>query len=669
MASLLNTGLSGLLTFQRKLDTTSHNVTNVDTPGYSRQRVLAATNTPNDFGQYYIGTGSHVAEVERVYDELLVNQLRFSTSATAELDAYSNYISRLDSLFADPSLGLDPVLQDFFDAVQGLADDPSSQSSRQLLLADSQTLTERFDFLYGRVESTRNAVNQDVEAALSEINALASAVAKLNNDISSVFGDASGAIPNDLLDERDQLVLELSELVGVSVLEQDNGALNVFIGSGQALVIDDKSYSLQSTISAADPADAGVGISYGSGVQDITLQISGGRLGGLIDFRGDTLNSAENQLGLVAVGVAAEFNAQHRLGLDLNDNQGGDFFSVPSINVIVNSNNADPNLNVITANYDDISNLTAADYQVRFDGGANNTYTLTNLLTGSSTSVDAGAVPAYPVNFLVDGVSVDVAAGATVGDTFLVQPTRGGANNIELLLSDPNTIAAAGALRVAEATDATGVPTNTGTASFTQPTASVSATLPLAVDMTFTFSADADGGGNPGFVITNGPVAPNDYILYDPATESGGKAFPESGNPTQFDGFGGFSFDVAGVPVVGDVFTVSNNSGAAGDNRNALSLAALQNENTLNGDTTSFQETYSLLVSDIGASTRRTDINLKAQEGLLNQAIAEREAVSGVNLDEEAANLLKYQQAYQAAAQVIAVSDTLFNSLLAAVRR
>lgn len=637
MAGLLNTGLSGLLTFQRKLDTTSHNVSNVDTPGYSRQRVIAATNIPNDFGQYYIGTGSHVAEVERVYDQLLINQLRFSTSTTQELDVYANYISRLDSLFADPNLGLDPVLQDFFDAVQGLADDPSSQSSRQLLLADSQTLVERFDFLYGRVETTRNAVNQDIEATLSEINALASAIAKLNYDVTAVYSDEHGAIPNDLLDERDQLLLELSELVGVSVLEQDNGALNVFIGSGQALVIDDKAYSLSAIQSAADPADLGIAINYASGQQDITTKISGGRLGGLLDFRDDTLNSAENQLGLVAVGLATEFNEQHRLGLDLNGNLGGDFFSSPSINIIDNSNNA--GAGVVTSAYVDISNLVASDYELRKDTAANQ-YTLTRLSDNTTFAVDTGGVSPY-TTVEIDGFELTITAGAVDGDTFLIQPTRGGANNIGLLLTDPNTIAAAGALRVAEATDASGVPTNTGTAAFTQPAASVSATLPLALDMTFTFSADADGGGNPGFVITNGPAAPDDYILYDPATESGGKSFPGSGNPTQFDGFGGFSFSVTGVPAVGDVFTVSNNTGAAGDNRNALALAALQNENTLNGDTTSFQETYGLLVSDVGAKTRRVDINLQAQEALLNQAIAAREEVSGVNLDEEAAKRLR----------------------------
>lgn len=647
-----------MLTFQRKLDTTSHNVSNVDTPGYSRQRVIAATNVPNDFGQYYIGTGSHVAEVERVYDQLLINQLRFSTSTTQELDVYSNYISRLDSLFADPNLGLDPVLQDFFDAVQGLADDPSSQSSRQLLLADSQTLAERFDFLYGRVEDTRSAVNQDIEATLSDINALASSLAQLNNDITSVFGDASGAIPNDLLDERDQLLLDLSELVGVSVVEQNNGALNVFVGSGQALVIDNKSYSLSNIVSSEDPADLGIGISYGTAVQDVTVQISGGRLGGLLDFRGDTLNSAENQLGLVAVGLAAELNAQHRLGLDLNGNFGGDFFSAPAINVIDNSNNS--GAGVVAASYVDVSNLTASDYRLRKEAAANE-YTLTRLSDNTVFNIDTGGVSPY-TTVEIDGFNLTITAGANAGDTFLVQPTRGGANNIDLVLTDPNTIAAAGALRVAAATDLSGTPTNTGTAVISQPVISDVTNMPLSGsggDITLTFDPDAGGVGIPGFNVTGGLVT---TLLYDPATESGGKTFTF---PTK----GGASFTVTGVPATGDSFTIADNTAAAGDNRNALLLAELQQANTLNGGTTSFQETYSLLVSDIGASTRRTDINYEAQQALLNQAIAAREEVSGVNLDEEAANLLKYQQAYQAAAQVIAVSDTLFNSLLSAVRR
>ncbi|EGV51080.1 flagellar basal body rod C-terminal domain-containing protein [endosymbiont of Riftia pachyptila] len=255
------------------------------------------------------------------------------------------------------------------------------------------------------------------------------------------------------------------------------------------------------------------------------------------------------------------------------------------------------------------------------------------------------------------------------GDSFLIRPSRGAADSMQLLIDDVRGFAAAGRLQSAVAIDASGNPVNSGTAVISQPSISSGSGLPLAANMVFSFSDDADGAGNSGFVISNGPAPPNNYILYDPATESAGKSFPSSANPSQFDSFGGLSFRISGTPTVGDQLIVRNNTNAAtGDNRNALALAAMQSQDRMLNLSASYSEVYSQLVAGVGASTRQAEASLAAQEGLLERNRASQEEVSGVNLDEEAAKLVQFQQAYQASAEMIKVANSLFDTLLSAVR-
>ncbi|MEN8166068.1 MAG: flagellar hook-associated protein FlgK [Pseudomonadota bacterium] len=660
MSGILSIGVSALLANRQAMDTTGHNIANVNTEGYSRQRVDFATRLPALTGSHFIGSGVEVAQIRRQYDDFIANQMRSSQSVASELDAYFSGASRLDDLLADPDSGLQPAMESFFNALQGLADDPASSAARQVALAEARTLVDRFHYIDGEFNRSRDHLNDQIDFTASEINRIAQSIADLNADVTVAYGVSDSAIPNDLLDQRDQLINDLSKLVDIQVLEQSDGALNVFIGKGQALVMATDAATLSTMPSSLDPSRREVAFNYPFGTQTITDQLSGGRIGGLLRFRDQILDPAQNRVGLIALGMATELNDQHRLGLDLDGLAGTNLFSTGSIQLLEPGTNGSS----ITVGYDSISNLTGSDYELSYDG---TDFHLTRLSDQTTTTLPPGIS-------VVDGLSIDIdATGAVAGDTFLIQPTRNGAESLNLLVNDVRKLAAAGPLQSQPAVDLNGNPTNTGNARVTLPSVSNASGLPLGAPMELVFSNDAGGSGVPGFTLLNGPAAPDDFLPYDPATESAGKIFPNSANPTQFDAFGGMSFTISGMPQelvagAGDRFIINNNTSGSSDNRNALSLADLQGLDHLLGGNATFGETYSQMVADIGAKTHHAEVNLAAQEGLLERSKAALSEVAGVNLDEEAAKLIQFQQAYQASAQMISVANTLFDTLLSAVR-
>ncbi len=648
MADPLNIGTSALLAFQRALTTTGHNISNVNTEGYSRQRVELVTRPPQFTGSGFFGT-VRPQTVQRIYDQFLVEQVSTSTTRFHQLDTLHGFASQVDDLLADPQAGLAPALQDLFNAVQEVANDPSSGPARQVLLSEAQTLVQRFGFLDGRLDDLREGVNIDLENSVSEINSLAEAIADVNADIARLGADDAQQ-PNDLLDQRDQLVRKLSELVGVSTFEQDDGTLNVFVGNGQSLVVGTTASGLTTTSNRFDPTRLEIAVVQGGSSVEISGQLTGGSLGGVLDFRNRILDSAQNALGRVATGLAVSFNNQHQLGLDLNGALGGDFFTAGTLQVLPNVDNAGGS---VTGSIVDVGALTASDYELRYDGG--NNYTLTRLSDGQSFAINTGGVSPY-TTAQIDGFTLTITAGAAVGDTFLVQPTRTGAAEIDVSISEPSEIAAAMPIRASAGFS------NGGSGVIKDEAVSDTTSLPLSAnggDIILTYDPNALGPGTPGFTVTNGPGG---TLAYDPATESGGKSFTLGG------AFSGISFTISGTPLDGDTFTITDNTNGVSDNRNALALGALQTAPTLRGNA-SYEDAYGQLVAEVGTTTRQAEVARDAQSVLLDQAIKAQQSVSGVNLDEEAAELVRYQQAYQAAAQVISVTDTLFQTLLASVRR
>ena len=664
MASIGSIGTGALLAFQRAMSTTGNNIANVNTEGYSRQRVGFTTQPPEFLGGSWLGAGVKANAVERIYDNFLAGQVRSSQSATSNLETIYRHASRIDNLLARPESGLDATLQGFFDSLQGMADTPASIAARQEVLSDSRSLVDRFNYLGRQYSDMRENANQELRDKVSALNGYADSIAQLNQAIVTGGGAAGGLMPNDLLDQRENLFKEVAKLVDIAIVEQDDGAANVFIGKGQALVIGGNATSLSLTSNPADTRSPDISINTMTGSQVITSQMSGGELSGLLEFRSDFLDSGQNMLGQTAVNLISSINAQHNLGIDLLGTQGGDYFQPLTVQGQQNQNNA--GTGVVSLTFDDatISDVTTSDYELLSVDGVN--YTLTRLSDNTVTGPFAGASPPT-----IDGLNLTITAGAAAGDTFLIQPTRQAAEQITFLIDNPSRLAAAGSLHAGEVTDANGNPLNTGDATITQPNIATTTGIPIGLpNMNFIYTNNAGGTGNPGFDITNGPAGPNDFILYDPSTaDIYGKSFPDGTIANQFSLFGDLTFEIAGTPAVGDQFEMGDNTAGQSDNRNALDLANIQSLRLVAGGSASLQESYSQLVSDVGSRTHYADINYQAQEGLLQSNEATLSSQSGVNLDEEAANLVKYQQGYQAAAQVISVSSTLFDTLLSAVRR
>jgi flagellar hook-associated protein 1 FlgK len=643
MADLLGIASSGLGAIQQALSTAGHNIANVNTEGYSRQIADFSTLPAQRIGDSYAGSGVEVGAVRRAYDSFVVDELRTRGSKLGMAGAFESLASGLDSLVGDSDNGLAPALEGFFNSVQGVASDPGSLSARQILLSDAQILTDRFTQLNASLLGFERDANNRITSAVGEINGLAANIAELNGDITLALG--SGGDPNDLLDQRDALLMQLSNKVGIITLEQTDGAVNVFIGKGQPLVIGGTAQQLEVVSSSIYPSRLEVGVAQpGGSTQIISQQISGGELQGVLDFRSRVLDPAISELGRLAVAMTDLVNAQHKLGMDLNGQLGGDFFNALSPTVIASANNS-TTAPVATASLtiDSTSDLEATDYLLVYDGAQ---WGLTRTSDGAFFSDAAG-------NFALDGITVSVGGTPAAGDTFLLRPVYGAAGQFGLELTASDQFAAAGPVVSSQALS------NSGSASVGALAVSSTVGLPLAGDISLTFNPDALGAGVPGFDVVGGPGG---TIAFDPGTESGGKTFT-------FAGSGGLSFTLSGLPNNGDTFTLSANAGGPGDNRNALLLGAMQSQSLVDGSSATFGEAYSGMIGGVGVATRQAQANLQAEDSLMNNAIAARERVSGVNLEQEAAELVRLQQAYQAAAQLVAIADTLFQTLLGATRR
>lgn len=640
---IFSVGVSGLNAAQTGIFTANHNIANASTPGYSRQVIVQATNTPVLTGGGFLGQGANVQLVQRIYDQFLGRQVLSADAGATEMDSYLAQISQIDNLLADPSAGLSPALSGFFKGIQDLAANPSSIPARQSTLSAAQALVSRFQALDQRLSEIRDGINQQISAQITEINAYGSQIADINQSILLAQAGRAEQQPNDLLDQRDQMLRDLNKLARITTVVQKDGSFSVFIGNGQPLVIGNQSYQLRA-VRAPDDAEritvATVGAS-GTALIMPESQITGGSLSGLLKFRGETLDAAQNALGRIALTLAQNFNDQHRLGQDLSGALGQDFFKVPTLaapSVKPNSLNAGTGAPTASIDPATIDRLTASDYRLTYDGA---NYNLIRLSDGVST-------PITTVPQLVDGLSIDNSGWTPVaGDSFLIQPTRTGARDIALALSDTRLIAAAAPIRTAAALG------NSGTASISAGTVDAppptNAGLQNRVTISFTSATSFD-------VLDLTAAA----TLASAVTYTAGADISYNGWTTQING----------NPAAGDVFTIEANASGVADNRNAALLGALQTRSTMLGSTTSaatasYQSAYSQLVSVVGSKTNEVQAIGAAQQGLADHASEALQSSSGVNLDEEAANLLRYQQAYQASAKVLAIASTLFDEILA----
>lgn len=460
--SMLGIGTSALSTAQTSLATTSHNISNINTEGYSRQRVDQATRPADFAGQYYTGSGAYISDVNRIFDEFLSGQVRSYTSQESQQDTYFSYSKQVDDLLGSPELGLNTGIESFFNSVHEVSNNPTSVASRQVMVSEGKLLANRFNTLDQQLASFQKQLDSELTVAVSEINMLSEGIGNLNQAIVERTSAGTG-LPNDLMDQRDNLIDQLSKFVKVSTINEGNGSVSVFIGSGQSLVIGSNATKLSVIDDTSVPPKKAVG--YGLADIDISSQLSGGIIGGVFQTRDEVLAAALTDLNTLAYEISDAVNVQHQAGLDLDGNAGGLFFT------------------------------------------------------------DLSAVP-----------------------------VEERARQMAMSLSDPRLLAAS---------------------------------------------------------------------------------------------------SVAGFGV--------------GNNENALALANLQTDKIMAGGTQTFAGAYGVIVANVATRTHQAEIGQKTQEGLLNQVKSKFDSISGVNLDEEAANLIKYQQSYQAAAQIITVSNTIFNTLISSM--
>jgi flagellar hook-associated protein 1 FlgK len=685
-SGIIGTGVSGLHAAQFGLQTTEHNIANANTPGYTRQRAIQASNPGLLTGAGFLGQGTRVATIERVYSRFMTEQVDRSQSSVSQLDSYYAQIKQIDNMLGDASAGLAPALQEFFSSVDQVAANPSQLATRQSMVSTAQALSARYQALGDQLAQMNDSINGEITGSVAEINSYAEQIATLNQQI-GVAEASTGQPANDLQDSRDQLVFELNKRIKTTTTHNDDGSYNVFIGNGQQLVVGSHVMSIATTPSSSDPSRLLVGLKTAAGVQELPESvIKGGSLGGLLAFRSESLDRASNELGRNAVSLALTFNAQSALGQDLLGQSQltaaptsftPQFFSV-SAPVVTSSTTNPPGSPAVIAEFitpppfngNFYTDLGSSDYRLSSDGTS---VTLTRL--SDKKQWNGADLAAINTQLASDpqGFSLDPSPTLLADSSYLIQPTHDAARKISVnpvLAADPRLIPAAGPLRTAAGTSNTGTATISAGSVGPGYAAAVEPGFPAAVDklpLTLVFQ----GGASPTLrnfppgarVSVNGAAPTTITARTDSIPYTSGANITLAG-PVATTPPSGFTFAISGLPNNGDTFVIGRNSAATADGRNALALGQLQTQDTMSGKTASLQEAYAQLVSEIGNKTRQVQVTGETQRILLEQAQSSRDSLSGVNLDEEAANLIRYQQAYQASAKAMQIGASLFDTIL-----
>ncbi len=632
MGNILSTGVSGLLAFQQALDVTSNNIANAATPGYSVENIELTPQPGQSTAGGYVGSGVEIQGIARSYSELLAQQMRSSQAGYASSNTLATQAGQIDNMLSASSTGLTASLQSFVNALQTLSSSPSSTASRQALLSQAQALVQQINGYSSQIGTYGSGLEQQIGSDVNQVNSLASGIASLNTQIAADL--AGGGTPNQLMDQRDTLVNQLSQYVSVNTATESNGAMDVYIGSGQALVTGSQAQQLAAMPSQYNATQYDIGLTSQGGTADVTSEISGGELGGLLSARSQVLQPVQNALGVISVGLSTLMNQAQASGMDLTGAPGQPMFAVgapqstPSIH---NTGSA-----TVTTSITSLSALTADNYQLSYSGGA---WQLKDATSGQSLAMTGAGTAGSP--FQAAGLSIVVGGGAPAsGDTYLIQPTEAAPAGLALLLTSPSQIAAASLAQTGAGAGNTGSGTISA-ATITNPANWV----PDNYTLSFTSATQYQVTNGAGAVVANGNYA--------------------AGQPIAF---AGAQVTVNGVPASGDSFTITPSTSAnSGDNSNLLAMIGALGSGALAGGTTSLSAAANNLVTQVGVVTQHAQATASAQQSVNQDATTALSNLSGVNLDAEAAKMLQYQQAYQAMAQVIQASGTMFTSLMTAI--
>jgi len=625
VSNVFGIDVSALQAFQQAIEVTSNNVANASTPGYDVESINLATAAPQDSGDIPIGAGVDVSGINRAFSQAAANQFNTSQSSLSQLNALQSYTSQIDNLFGTTAGGLTTALQTYYSGWSAVADDPTSTAARQALIGDATALAQNLNSTSTQLQNMNSDVNTRITADVQQINSISTQISNLNLQIAANTG--TGQAPNTLLDQRDQLVSSLGQLVGVTATSNSDGSINVYVGNGQPLVLDNNTYSLTTVPNQFNASQLEVASSTSNG-NSISSSITSGDLGGLLSARSQSIDPALNQLGQIATAVAQSANTQQASGLNLNGQLGSALFSVGAPLATASSKNTDAT--TASASVSDIGALTSDNYLLSYSGGA---YTLTDQTTGANVPVTGAGTVASPLT--ANGLSIVLSGTPAAGDQFLIQPTAQAAGTLSVAMTNPSGLAAAGAVDTA-ASDA-----NTGSAAIGTGTVTDAANPNLLSTVTIAFTS------------------PTTYSI----NGAGSFTYASGGNIDD----NGWQVQITGTPATGDSFTVQSNAGNTGDNTNALLFANQQSQGLLSGGTESVSGAVSALISGAGAQAQQVNTAQTAQTAVNTQAQTNLQSVTGVNLDQEAANLMQWQQAYQASAQALSVANGLFTTLIDSV--
>ena len=659
-SALMSLGTRALFANYAALQTTGHNIANANTAGYSRQTAQLETAGGQFSGGGFFGKGVNVSTVARAHSDFLTNEAATARALASADGSRSSQLQQLEKIFQVGEAGLGYAAGQVFNAFVDVANKPQDASARQVVLARADELASRFRNAGERIDALQSGVTQDLKLAVKAVNSLTGQIATLNQQIAAAKG--AGHEPNDLLDQRDTAISDLSQYLQVTTIAASDGTTSVFIGGGQQLVLGRTATPMVVLPDAFDPSKVSLGMSDVSGVRALPNQlVNGGSIGGLFRVQNGDLTDARNQLGQMAAAISGRVNEQQALGLDLGQpaGRGAALFSVGAPTVNASSANAAV-AGVPVASYVDVSGvrvpsvslavvnaseLRASDYELYADpAGAPGSYTLTRLSDGVAQSVVDGDV--------VDGFRVNVVSPVPAsGDRFLLRPVGTAALNMKRVLDDPKGIAAASPVT---ATIAAG---NTGTATIDSLRVTSNALNPnLTATITFT---DNSGGYSYSLVDTTGAL---------PTTSGTGTWV--AGQAIQLNGW---QMQLSGVPRSADVLSVQKTAFPASDNGNANAMIALRDasivgQQTLTSGTVvpgdSVTDAYANLLADVGVRVQSSTLQAKQSATVAAEAKAAVSAKAGVNLDEEAARLIQFQQAYQAAAKLLQVAQSVFDTLL-----
>lgn len=667
MASdLLGIGSSGVLAQQRLLQTTSNNIVNVNSQGYVRERTLVYTNT--------IGLGTGDIKTQRVINDYMQGEVRRDTSAYHASLTHYEQLAGVDSLLGDTSNSVGAAITSYFKSFHSANESPAEIGGRKVVMTELSGMVNRFHTLSAQLDKQSDTLNTRIEDETKQVNSLLTSINDLNQAIIRTQGSPEENLM--LFDQRDEAIRQLSEKMDIRTVAQPNGSMLVNMSTGHSLILDGGVAQFKVIAGDPDSRDQELQLTLGDNQATIDHDTFGGAMGGLFKARTD-LEPTKRELGQLAVAMADAMNQQNRLGMDLDNEIGGDIFTLSTSKGLPYGNNT----GTVGANVSFVpgkgTSVTPFDYEVRFSSATG--YEVFSLdKSGNRTSVATGTTPPATFELTGHGISIDLTGAPAAGDRLLLQPTKSAAAGLGQLITRPEDLALASPLKAEKTTNNGGGADiklggvfNTGAgAGFG--TNSLSPTAPQVVKIAANgdyqvFQADGTT------LIGTAPASSKGQNLMaalqlPPPT--GGPAYP---NPKQVPGY---EFSITGTVNANDSFKLSYNSNGFADNSNGLVLAELQNKDLVrkstNGGTTNdkmtFNQAYSGLVMEVGNNTSQVKTLLKANESKLIQSTGIFESVSGVNLEEEAANLIRFQQSYAASAQIVSTAKTIFDTLLSSVR-